>query len=61
MKSKDSLKNQIYNAILNGILSGEFKSGQILTERELVERYGCSKAPVREALITLCRDRKSVV
>lgn len=56
MKSKDSLKNQIYNAILNGILSGEFKSGQILTERELVEKYGCSKAPVREALITLCSD-----
>ena len=35
MKTKESLKNQIYNAILNGILSGEFKPEQILTEREL--------------------------
>lgn len=56
MKAKESLKNQIYNAILNGILSGEFKPEQILTERELVDKYGCSKAPVREALITLCSD-----
>lgn len=56
MKSKESLKNQIYNAILNGIFSGEFKPGQILNERELVDKYGCSKAPVREALITLCND-----
>lgn len=54
MQTKESLKNQIYNAILNGILSGEYKPGQILTERELVDKYGCSKAPVREALITLC-------
>lgn len=56
MKVKESLKNQIYNAILNGILSGELKPEQILNERELVEKYGCSKAPVREALITLCND-----
>lgn len=56
MQIKESLKSQIYNAILNGILSGEFKPEQILNERELVEKYGCSKAPVREALITLCND-----
>lgn len=56
MKTKESLKNQIYNAILDGILSGEFKPGQILNEGELVNKYGCSKAPVREALITLCND-----
>lgn len=56
MKTKESLKDQIYNAVLNGILSGEYKPEQILTERELVDKYGCSKAPVREALITLCND-----
>lgn len=56
MKTKESLKNQIYNAILNGILSGEYKPGQILNEKELVDKYGCSKAPVREALITLCNE-----
>lgn len=55
-KSKDSLKNQIYNAILDSIFSGEFKPGQILNEKELVEKFGCSKAPVREALIALCSD-----
>ncbi len=56
MKVKESLKNQIYDAVLNGILSGEFKPEQILTERELVEKFGCSKAPVREALVMLCND-----
>lgn len=55
-KTKESLKTQIYNAILNSIFSGEFKPGQILNEKELVEKFGCSKAPVREALIALCSD-----
>lgn len=55
-KTKDSLKTQIYNAILNSIFSGDFKPGQILNEKELVEKFGCSKAPVREALIALCSD-----
>ena len=55
-KTKESLKTQIYNAILDHIFSGEFKPGQILNEKELVEKFGCSKAPVREALIALCSD-----
>ena len=41
-KTKESLKTQIYNAILDHIFSGEFKPGQILNEKELVEKFGCS-------------------
>ncbi|MDE6937949.1 MAG: GntR family transcriptional regulator, partial [Lachnospiraceae bacterium] len=41
---------------MNGILSLEYKPNDILTERELIEKYGCSKSPVRDALVTLCNE-----
>ncbi len=51
-----SLKQTIYDKILEAILNYEFKPHQILTEKDLVKAYGCSKSPVREALISLCDD-----
>lgn len=54
--TQQSLKTTIYNAILEDILSYEYKPMEILNEKALVERYGCSKTPVREALISLCND-----
>lgn len=54
MKQTESLKSIIYNSILNGIIQDEYKPGQILNEKELVEKYKVSKSPVREALISLC-------
>ncbi|MEG0805719.1 MAG: GntR family transcriptional regulator [Lachnospiraceae bacterium] len=57
MREKNTLKDTVYQSILNGILSGEFKQSQILTEKELVEKYSCSKSPVREALTALCNER----
>lgn len=42
--------------ILEEIFSGEFAPQQILTEKELTERYQCSKSPVREALVSLCSE-----
>lgn len=51
-----SLKTKIQEQILEGIFSAEFKPQQILTEKELVERYHCSKSPVREALVSLCSE-----
>lgn len=56
MKTKDSLKNMVYDRILEGIFTDEYKPNQILNEKELVEKFGCSKSPVREALITLCNE-----
>lgn len=52
----ESLKTTVYNAVLDGVISGEYEPGQILTEKELIQKYGCSKSPVREALISLCGD-----
>lgn len=56
MKQKETLKEQIYKKIIDGIVSGDFKSSQILNEQALVERFQVSKAPVREALLILSSE-----
>lgn len=56
METKKSLKTTIYDAILESIFQDQYKPGEILTENALVERFNVSKAPVREALITLCNN-----
>lgn len=56
MKYQASLKDNLYAAILKDILSHEYRPNEILNEKTLVEKYGCSKTPVREALHSLCND-----
>ena len=56
MSDNRNLKETICQCILNSILNYEYKPNQILTEKELVAKYGCSKSPVREALVSLCND-----
>lgn len=56
MKNEKSLKDTIYSAILEDIFSMDYRPGDILNEKNLVEKYNCSKSPVREALISLCSD-----
>ncbi len=51
-----SLKEVVYQSILDDIVNDEFKPFQILSESSLVEKYKCSKSPVREALQLLCND-----
>ena len=55
-KQQESLKNMVYQAILNGIFTDEYKHNQIINEQELVQKFGCSKTPIREALVTLCNE-----
>lgn len=56
MENNTTLKDSIYNLVLEGIFTNEFRPNQILNEKQLVERYGCSKSPVREGLLALCKD-----
>ncbi|MBQ3273396.1 MAG: GntR family transcriptional regulator [Solobacterium sp.] len=56
MTEKRNLKQYVYNAILEDIFELRLKPGDILNEKTLVERFGCSKSPVREALLTLCNE-----
>ncbi len=41
---------EAYNAILNGITSGELKPGLVISEHDLSEMYGVGRTPIREAL-----------
>jgi DNA-binding GntR family transcriptional regulator len=52
-----TLKEKVCNAILEDIYSGTYQPGDILNEKKLVEKYQCSKSPVREALVTLVNNR----
>jgi DNA-binding GntR family transcriptional regulator len=45
-----SLRQQVSAALQQDILNGAYAPGQRLVERELVERFGVSSIPVREAL-----------
>lgn len=54
--NRSSLKDQIYKTVLESIFSYDYKPGDIINERDLIARCGCSKSPVREALVSLCND-----
>lgn len=44
------LGDQAYRIIRDAVLSGEFTAGERMRERQLAERIGVSRVPVREAL-----------
>ena len=54
--SQDTLKRQTYNRILEDIIYRKYPVDYILKEKELSEKFGISKAPVREALIELSTE-----
>ncbi len=56
MDAKQSLKKTIYNSLMESIVHGEYRPNQILTEAGLLEKYDCSRAPIREALAALCTE-----
>jgi DNA-binding GntR family transcriptional regulator len=52
----ETLKKQIYDRVLEKIVNKDYPVDYILKEKELSEQFGVSKAPVREALIELCKE-----
>jgi len=48
------LSDQIYENIINGIITGNISQATILTQSQLSEDYDVSISPVREALTRLC-------
>jgi len=52
-----SKSKKIYNIIIKEIVTGKIFPGQRLIERELIEKYGMSKTPIREALHKLKRHK----
>jgi DNA-binding GntR family transcriptional regulator len=51
-----TLEERVYQAVRDGIISGELRPGAFLIEAQLSADMGISKTPVREALIRLARD-----
>ncbi|MBI9108137.1 MAG: GntR family transcriptional regulator [Spirochaetales bacterium] len=51
-----TLKSQIYEKILTKIIDNEFPMDALLVESQLIKMFNVSRAPVREALIELCRE-----
>lgn len=51
-----SLKTGIYDSILKDIIEGTYKQNEIINEKQLIEKYGVSKSPIRDALIELCSE-----
>ncbi len=56
MKNNSSKSEKVYKIIQDDIIERRFLPGQMLVERELIEKLGVSKTPVREALARLKRD-----
>lgn len=53
---KESLSDKIHDQILEMIIRSPSDEDQVLNEKRLMEAFGVSKAPVREALIKLCSE-----
>jgi len=51
-----SLVDQAYLRLRNEILTCILAPGQVVSERELAQRYEVSKTPIREALTRVCHD-----
>ena len=49
-------KQMIHNDIVQDIIKGEYRHTGLLSERQLMEKYGVSKSIVREALAELCSE-----
>jgi DNA-binding GntR family transcriptional regulator len=50
------LRKMIYEQLVSDILRGSINAGERLSEAALVERFGVSKTPIREALIQMERE-----
>lgn len=57
-EQKQPLSEQIHDAVLEMVirLSDDGEADTVFTESALVEQFGVSKAPVREALVKLCGE-----
>ena len=51
------LRDSVYRAIRNAILTGEFQPGQELREQLLAEKYHVSRSPIRDSLLRLEQEK----
>ena len=51
-----TLKDKVFQAILDDITNGKYTNGRIITEKYLISKYKVSRSPIREALTQLTAD-----
>lgn len=51
-----TMRKRAYDAIINRILAGKYRPGDLLNRRSLAEQLGMSAGPVHQALLQLERD-----
>lgn len=51
-----SIKTQVYESVLKDILDGVYLPNDVINEKQLIEKFGVSKTPIREALVQLCSE-----
>jgi len=56
MRNSKPLTARVYDEVYSDIINGRFGAQDIITESALVQRFGVSKSPVREALLKLCNE-----
>lgn len=56
MERTVTLKDKVYQNVIEDICLGHLTPNSIFTEGQMIERFGVSKAPVREALVQLCHE-----
>ena len=56
MVRQETIKSRVFDAIMNDILNGVYPQDHVFNEKVLVEKYGVSKSPVRDALLELCNE-----
>ena len=47
---KETLKERVYRGIYEAVTNGEYKSNDILTENQMIEKFGVSKSTVHKDL-----------
>lgn len=55
--STETLATKVYRQIKHSILTCALRPGQMINESDLIQQYGVSKTPVREALKKLTHER----
>lgn len=56
MSKKENLRDKVFRGVKEEIIKGNYSPNDIINEGALIEKYGVSKSPVRDALIELCND-----
>ncbi|WP_127143008.1 GntR family transcriptional regulator [Pelagibacterium montanilacus] len=52
-KQGDLVRNSVYQKLRSDVLSCALRPGQMLQEKELVDRFSVSRSPIRDALLKL--------